>query len=100
MYVAHFFLNWTAKIQKSRIWGNTRSKSQLRRYISSTKVQSSCATYAVLSADPVLLMNSVINITVHVLEVNLISSLQEVFGDFHDIVINKMEKGLELVTYL
>jgi hypothetical protein len=45
-------------------------------------------------------MDSVINITGHVLEVNLISSLQEVRGDFHDIVINKMEKDHALVTYL
>jgi len=63
-------------------------------------MHSSCATYAVLSADLVLLMDSVINITGHVLEVNLISSLQEVRGDFHDIVINKMEKDHALVTYL
>jgi len=56
--------------------------------------------YAVRSADPVLIMDSLINITCHVLEVNLISCLQEVRGDFHDIVINKLEKDHALVTYL
>jgi hypothetical protein len=68
--------------------------------MSSTKLKSSCATYAVRSADLVLLTDRVINITVHVLEVNLIFSLQEAHCDFHDIVINKLENDHALVTYL
>jgi hypothetical protein len=44
-------------------------------------------------------MYSAINITGHVLEVNLISSLQEVRCDFHDIIINKLEKTHAQVTY-